>query len=232
MKRLVPVLFLMLFSVFFMQSVAFARAGGGDAVAVVMGGGTIIIAILLSPVILAMIIYSYIRSKMKKAEAKKLLQKLAPDDRTWNQDLLEKRAREVYFAVQKAWTKNDMSFCRSFVSDRLYEHHASLLAEMEEQGHKNILKQIQLDECYTLAAHDYKGEDDDEAYIKIVGNLIDFTVDSSGSILRGNEKKPTTFEELWVFTKHPEYGWVLNEIRKAVDFQEISEFRSFSESIA
>lgn len=229
MKRIIFIVFAVLNSVWAMQTDAFARAGGGDAVGVVLSSGTIIIAILLSPVILSMIIYYYIRSKMKKAEAQKLMQKLASTDRTWNQGLLEKRAREVYFAVQKAWTKNDIELCRAYVSDRLFDHHQDMLTQMAMKGEKNILKQIQLDECTVLAAHDYKGEDDDEAYIKIVGSLVDYTVDRSGKILRGDNVKPTAFEELWVFAKHSEYGWVLDEIRKAVDFYQISDLKSFSE---
>ncbi|NVN99071.1 MAG: Tim44 domain-containing protein [Geobacteraceae bacterium] len=231
MKRAMTIFLVMLSSIAIMAPVVFARAGGAEP-DLVMGAGAIVLAILLAPFIIAVMIYSYIKSKMKRAEARKLLQKLAENDRTWNQDLLEKRAREVYFAVQMSWTKNDINLCRSFVSDRLFEQHRHLLAAMAKKGEMNILEQVQLDECTPLAVHDYAGETDDEVYIKIVGSMIDYTVDSSSKIVRGEKGKVVPFEELWVFCKHIKYGWVLNEIRKQIDCYQIGKIKSFTEEVS
>lgn len=214
------------------QSELFARAGGGDVISslVSKGGGgggdlgilgvalIIVFTILFIPVFLVMSLYAYFKSKYKVFRVSMLMNSLSATDRSWNKNLLEKRVREVYAAVQEAWTKKDMSICRKFVSDKLYDHHKELLAEMAIKGERNILKYIQLIDCYSVAVHDYKGEEDDEVYYMITGKMIDYTVNESNTLVRGDEDKLTSFDEIWVFCKHIKYGWVLDQIRHKADF--------------
>lgn len=204
---------------------AFARAGGGG------GGGRgsgIGYAIALPYLLVHAAIVSYLLNKKNK-ECRTLLEGLRSSEKYWDPGFIAMRVNEVFFKVQEAWTRNDQSIARDYVSDALYAKHKLQTDQMERDNRRNVLERINLIESRVVEVADYADDARDRLWVYIKGSMIDYMQDTQTKAnVSGNTVIPEKFTELWKFIR-ANGQWVLDEIDQKVNVGDLKGFRSFTE---
>jgi hypothetical protein len=148
----------------------------------------------------------------KSRQAQALLARLADANGTWQHEALQRRIKEVYVKVQKAWTARNQDLAKDSVSDQLYQRHKAQTDAMIRHHRQNILKNISLDNATVVGVADYAEDARDAFWVFIEGSMIDYTIDDrSGVVLKGDEQNPEHFHELWQFVRG-EHDWMLHHI--------------------
>ena len=137
-------------------------------------------------------------------------------DAYWDPAKLKERITQCFFPIQLSWEKRNIEMSRPYVSDSLYERHKMQLKGYEEQNRVNRIADLKLHDIRLARIHNVTndGEDRFVAYIKC--SARDWMEDTkTGQFVNGNQHTSTTFEQYWSFARHPQYGWVLDEIQQA-----------------
>lgn len=138
------------------------------------------------------------------------------DDGYWDPDELKRRVHECFYPIQWSWEKRDVESSRPFVSDALYERHKLQLDGLERQFRRNRIADLALHEVELVRMHNVT-DDSEDRFVAYVGcSARDWVEDvRTGQVVNGNAAAPTYFQQYWSFSRHPEYGWVLDEIQQA-----------------
>jgi len=138
------------------------------------------------------------------------------DDGYWDPDELKQRVHECFYPIQWSWEKRDVESSRPFVSDALYERHEMQLDGLEKQHRRNRIADLALHEIDLVRMHNVT-DDSEDRFVAYVGcSARDWVEDvRTGAVVNGNAASPTYFQQYWSFSRHPEYGWVLDEIQQA-----------------
>jgi len=139
-------------------------------------------------------------------------------DAYWQPHALKARVRECFFPVQESWERRDISASRPFVSDALYERHRMQLEGLEAQNRVNRIEDLRLLGVEIVRVHDVTDDDEDRFVAHIRCSARDWMEDTvTGAFVNGNKTSPTTFQQYWSFVRHPERGWVLDEIQQGTE---------------
>jgi len=208
-----------------------ARSGGGGRGGSGSGTdweGVTYIVYFVGSFIYYLILSYVITGKFRESRA--LLDRLAKRDAIWNFDDIKQRIKITFFKVQEAWTKRDQSIAREYVSDHLFNFHKMQTDRMIEQKRINVLEDINLISVAVVQVADFIDDNKDSLWVYIKGEMIDYVMDeNTKEEIEGNSGQPDKFKELWKFVRHPQRGWVLDEIDQNAKILEISRFHSFSE---
>jgi predicted lipid-binding transport protein (Tim44 family) len=138
-------------------------------------------------------------------------------DGYWNAAALKQRVRECFFPVQLSWENRDVEASRPFVSDALYARHRLQLDGLEKQGRVNRITDLTLGEVSLVNIHNVTDDAEDRFVVRIECSACDWMEDiDSGDLINGS-REMSRFEQYWSFARHPEYGWVLDEIQQATE---------------
>ena len=138
------------------------------------------------------------------------------DDGYWDPDDLKQRVYECFYPIQWSWEKRDVESSRPFVSDSLYERHRLQLEGLEKQHRRNRIADLALHEVELVRMHNVTDDSEDRFVAYIGCSARDWVEDvRTGQVVNGNAAAPTYFQQYWSFSRHPEYGWVLDEIQQA-----------------
>jgi predicted lipid-binding transport protein (Tim44 family) len=139
-------------------------------------------------------------------------------DGYWHPHLLKTRVAEAFFPIQGSWAARDISASRPYVSDALYERHRLQLEGLEAQRRVNRIEDLRLIAVEIVRVHNVADDDEDRFVARIRCSARDWMEDAeTGSVVNGNPRTPTTFEQYWSFSRHPEFGWVLDEIQQGTE---------------
>ncbi len=109
-------------------------------------------------------------------------------------------AQDVFFKVQAAWTRRDISVMGQYLGTQLLSEYERHFAELKAKGQENRLENIAVRRVDIVDM----GEMDGEPFviIQFKANLLDYTVDeATGSVIEGSNSDPVKFEERWAFSK-------------------------------
>ena len=143
---------------------------------------------------------------------KKLLALLERKDSAWKFKHIQKQVKATYFAVQKAWTKCDMTPAKAFMSDELFESFQTKLKWMKMKKERNVLKKIKLIEAVPVSVYDDRDDTRDHVWFYIKGRMIDYTVNTETNLKTDGANLPQSFCEYWQFIRKDGGVWVLNMI--------------------
>lgn len=146
----------------------------------------------------------------------------------WDRELLVGRVRQVYFWLQDAWTRQDLSEGEDYLSSSLLVKYRTDLANMRNRGERNIIKEPVLHQGDVEFIHSHLDESSQHFITMISASLIDYTVDASGKIIAGEDDNRLYFTEFWEFTWEREQ-WVLSAIYQE-DAMEITRIARGDES--
>lgn len=140
---------------------------------------------------------------------------------SWNYKKIDKRIRETYYAIQNAWTNNNMEIAREYMTDELYENFKTKLEWMELKNRKNILKNIRLLQAYPVSLTDEVEDIDDKMWVYIKGKMIDYIIDTKVNEIIDGNTVDESFVEYWLFSKNVEGKWVLEKILQEDEFDRV-----------
>lgn len=238
MKKHIKILAIMILTIIIYTTVIYARAGGGSSGGGGGGGSSgggsshtstshhttsnkrtksnPIASLISYLLVLFLMSFSAILFRIKllkaKRHSKQLMNLLDNRDDTWKYDTIQKQVKAAYFAIQKAWTKQDMSIAKDFMEEDLYENFRMKLEWMQIRNQRNILKKISLLEAIPVSVYDDKDDTKDYIWYLIKGSMIDYIIDiNTNQIVEGKNRKDK-FIEYWKFVRQEEGKWILAQI--------------------
>jgi predicted lipid-binding transport protein (Tim44 family) len=119
-------------------------------------------------------------------------------DPHFDPDLFREGAQDIFFKIQAAWMRQDLSPADGLIGDDLAAEYRRQMEEMKARGVVNRLENIAVRSVEIIDA----GLDRGQAWVtvKFTANLLDYTVNSqSGEIIEGDPATPVKFEESWTF---------------------------------
>jgi len=109
------------------------------------------------------------------------------------------RASGAFLAIQDAWSRQDMSKARAFISDGVFERFTRQIAEYRSRGIRNRMNDVKVLETEALGF--IAGPHFDSVYVKIKASAVDEVVALDGdSVLSGG---PDVFSEVWTLLRRP-----------------------------
>lgn len=122
-------------------------------------------------------------------------------------------AQDVFFKVQAAWTRRDISVMKQHLGTQLLGEYEQHFADLKAKGQENRLENIAVRKVDIVDM----GEMDGEPFviIQLQANLLDYTVDeASGNVIEGSPTEPVKFLERWAFSKSDSSDWKLEGIQE------------------
>lgn len=122
-------------------------------------------------------------------------------------------AQDVFFKVQAAWTRRDISVMKKYLGTQLLGEYERHFADLKAKGQENRLENIAVRKVDIVDM----GEMDGEPFVIIQfrANLLDYTVDeTSGKVIEGSSSDPVKFLERWAFSKSGSSDWKLEGIQE------------------
>lgn len=117
----------------------------------------------------------------------------------WDYGLLTGRVRQVFFYLQDAWSRQDLSDGGQFLTSELLQDYAHKLQGMRARGERNMIHDPELAENDIDFVYSQLEAGDERFVARIFASLIDFTIDSSGRTIAGEEDNRLYFTEFWEF---------------------------------
>jgi tellurite resistance protein len=110
-----------------------------------------------------------------------------------------RRAAGAFLAIQDAWSRQDMSRARAFISDGVHERFTRQIAEYRSRGIRNEMSDVNVLETEALGY--LTGPHFDSVYVRMKASALDQVVALDGeSVLSGG---PDVFSEVWTFLRRP-----------------------------
>jgi predicted lipid-binding transport protein (Tim44 family) len=147
------------------------------------------------------------------------LRQIREMDSSFDEGKFRETAEDIFFKVQGAWTRRDLSSVRPLLSGQmltgLQADANQLLARKEINRLENIaVRQVEIVDA---------DQDHGEEYItvKLTASLLDYTVDdSTEKVVSGSPSDPVKFCEFWTFSrKVGDKDWVLSGITQEGDYR-------------
>ncbi|HEU4371235.1 MAG TPA: Tim44-like domain-containing protein [Methylomirabilota bacterium] len=174
-----------------------AYAGGGPATAEAPAGGGVTMEVPASPADDLERGFTHIRQMDPGFDAARL----AAD------------AAEAFRAVQTAVTAGDMRQLRPKLTSEMFERLQQQCDELRRSRRTNHVERIQIERAEATEAWQERGND--FVTVVLAGSLIDYTLDSTGTVVDGS-RTPQRFEEYWTFTRAVgPNAWTLTAIQAA-----------------
>ncbi|HVJ47829.1 TIM44-like domain-containing protein [Desulfitobacterium sp.] len=129
----------------------------------------------------------------------------------WDRDFLIGRVRQVYFWIQDAWARQDLSEGENYLSLTLLAKYRTDLANLRNRGERNVIKEPVLHPGDIEFIQSHLDDSEQHFVTMISASLIDYTVDASGRIIAGEDDNRLFFTEFWEFNWEQDQ-WVLSNI--------------------
>lgn len=129
----------------------------------------------------------------------------------WDRDFLIGRVRQVFFWLQDAWSRLDLSAAHEYVTKTLENKYHTDLQGMKTRGERNIIKEPLLNTEDIEFIHSHLDEETQHFMVMVSASLIDYTVDSAGRQIAGDNNHRLYYTEFWEFTWQDE-NWLLSNI--------------------
>jgi predicted lipid-binding transport protein (Tim44 family) len=136
-------------------------------------------------------------------------------DPTFDPEHVADTASDVFFTVQAAWTKGDLSATRDLLTSEMYDTLQRECDQLRKDQRINRLENIAVRSVQVTEAWQESGQD--FVTVRIRASLVDYTVDArSQEVITGSTTVPVTFQEYWTFVRPVGSNpWKLSAIQQA-----------------
>jgi predicted lipid-binding transport protein (Tim44 family) len=135
-------------------------------------------------------------------------------DGSFDENRFKETAQDVFFRVQGAWTRRDLSPVADFLTQEMQVIFRQQIDELRAAGTINRLENIAVREVDITEAWQEEGKD--FLTVRFLANILDYTTDETGKVVSGSDTEPIKFEEYWTFCRpvgpNP---WKLSAIQQA-----------------
>lgn len=129
----------------------------------------------------------------------------------WDRDFLVGRVRQVFFWLQDAWSRQDLSVANDYLATTLSNKYRTDLQGMKARGERNIIKEPVLNTGDIEFIHSHLDESTQHFIAMVSASLIDYTVDASQRQISGDNTHRLYFTEFWEFVWQDD-RWLLSNI--------------------
>ena len=129
----------------------------------------------------------------------------------WDRDYLIGRVRQVFFWLQDAWSRQDLSAANDYLATLLGDKYRADIQGMKARGERNMIKEPVLNTGDIEFIHSYMDEQTEHFMVMVSASLIDSTVDASNRQISGDDKNRLYYTEFWEFVWQANQ-WVLANI--------------------
>lgn len=122
----------------------------------------------------------------------------------FREEVLLGRVREIFMALQEAWSRREWKLARPYETDSLFQTHRYWIEAYLSQNVVNELSQIEIEniEWSNLETDPFF----DAVTLRIFASMIDVKKEAdSGKLLGGDPQKPRRFSEYWTFIRKVGY---------------------------
>jgi len=135
-------------------------------------------------------------------------------DRSFTPEQFLKTAQNMFFKIQGAWNKQDLTTLHGLCGGELMKSWENEIAQLKARGQKNRMDNIALRESEVTEAWTENGED--FITVRLHANLLDYTVDEKGVVVSGSDAEAVEFEEYWTFSRPVgPNAWKLTAVQQA-----------------
>lgn len=106
-----------------------------------------------------------------------------------------------------------MSDGSSYLAPKLMAEYGQNLNAMRSRGERNLIKEPVLENGDIEFIHSHLGEDGQHFIAMILASLVDYTQNSQGQVISGDQERRLYFTEFWEFVWKDEQ-WVLATIHQ------------------
>jgi len=120
-------------------------------------------------------------------------------DPGYSEEVFLERASGAFLAIQDAWSNQDMTKARAFISDGVHERFTRQIAEQKARGVRNRMTGV---DVTARAAYGYRtGPHFDAVFVRFRAAALDEVVNvADGRVLESDSGE---FEEIWTFVRRP-----------------------------
>lgn len=143
---------------------------------------------------------------------------LIPGQTPWSSspraNLDQDEASDLFFKIQAAWTRRDLSLVRAYLNDEMAKILEQDLDELRVEKRINRLENISIRNV--VVSDSWQENESRYCNVRFTANLLDYIVDEkTGQIVSGSDVDPIKFEEDWIFVKTSEHQkWQLAGIEQ------------------
>lgn len=139
------------------------------------------------------------RQRQNEREQNEALQQLQQRDPGFSAQAFLQRVQMAFEKIQAAWSQQDLTAVRPFISDGIYERFSLQTGMQQAAGFRNVMEQIQILNTNILAL--YSTTQFDTIHIRIQASATDYDADlKSGRKISGTEHSGP-FVEIWSFCR-------------------------------
>jgi predicted lipid-binding transport protein (Tim44 family) len=130
-------------------------------------------------------------------------------DPSFDEKAFKDLAQDIFFKIQGAWTKRDLSGVRNLLSREMFDIFQQDVNKLLAEKQLNRLENISVREVAIVEAAQDRGEE--FVTVKFYANLLDYNVDDkNGQVIFGSNSDPVKFLEYWTFSRNVgEKNWAL-----------------------
>ncbi len=130
----------------------------------------------------------------------KIVSELKAKDPAFNIDSLIIRFKSAFTAIQDAWSNQNLSKVKNFISDGIYERFSLQFREQKDRNFVNKVKNIQIRECTPVFLVS------DKVYetltVRITASAVDYYENlKTGELIDGDKDISSIFTEYWSFIR-------------------------------
>jgi len=129
----------------------------------------------------------------------------------WDRDFLIGRVRQVFFWLQDAWSRQDLSAANDYLTTMLVNKYRTDLQGMKARGERNMIKEPVLNTGDIEFIHSHLDEQTQHFMAMVSASLIDYTVDASERQISGDNTHRLYYTEFWEFVWQDD-RWLLSNI--------------------
>jgi predicted lipid-binding transport protein (Tim44 family) len=139
-------------------------------------------------------------------------------DSSFNESKFKELAEDIFFKIQGAWTKRDMSVARDLLAPQMLNTFQNDVDSYIANKQFNRLENIAVRQVEIVDATQDQGEE--YITIKFLASLLDYTTDErNNNVISGSSTDPVKFLEYWTFNrKVGNRNWVLAGITQERDY--------------
>lgn len=124
-----------------------------------------------------------------------------------------KAFEQLLYAIQAAWSAQDLNQLRQFATPEMTSNFADQLAAQASRAVWNEVTNVHLDQGDLSEAWIENGRE--YATVAMRFSMVDVTRDAAGRVVEGDPNLRTQAAELWTFLRVPGGRWVLSAIQQA-----------------
>jgi predicted lipid-binding transport protein (Tim44 family) len=139
-------------------------------------------------------------------------------DPSFNENGFKETVEDIFFKIQGAWTKRDLSGVRNLLTPDMLNTFQNDVNTFITNKQFNRLENIAVRQVDIVDAVQDQGQE--YITIRFLASLLDYNVDEAGNTISGSSTDPVKFLEYWTFTrKVGERNWTLTAITQEQDYR-------------